>query len=34
MIIAACVEGGVTRLYSEDLAAYPRFGSLEVMNPL
>jgi predicted nucleic acid-binding protein len=34
MIIAACLEGGVTRLYSEDLTAYPRIGSLEAVNPL
>ena len=34
MILGACLQGGVTRLYSEDLTAYPRIGSLEVLNPL
>ena len=33
MIIAACLEGGVTRLYSEDFDAYPRVDGLEVVNP-
>jgi len=33
MIIAACLEGGVTRLYSEDFDAYPRVDGLEVLNP-
>lgn len=33
MIIAACLEGGVTRLYSEDLDAYPRVDGLEIVNP-
>jgi predicted nucleic acid-binding protein len=34
MIIAACLEGGVTRLYSEDVVAYPRIASLDLVNPL
>lgn len=33
MILAACLEGGVTRLYSEDLTAYPRVNGLECVNP-
>lgn len=33
MIIAACLEGGVTRLYSEDFDAYPDIDGLEVVNP-
>src|SRR5712692_5476853 len=28
MIIAACLEGGVTRLYSEDFDSYSNIGSL------
>jgi predicted nucleic acid-binding protein len=34
MVIAACLEGGVDRLYSEDFTAYPRVASLEIVNPL
>lgn len=33
MIIAACLEAGVTRLYSEDFDAYPRVDGLELVNP-
>jgi predicted nucleic acid-binding protein len=33
MIIAACMEGGVTRLYSEDFDAYSRVDGLEIVNP-
>ncbi|MBI3949140.1 MAG: PIN domain-containing protein [Acidobacteria bacterium] len=33
MIIAACLEGGVARLYSEDFDAYSRVGALEIVNP-
>jgi predicted nucleic acid-binding protein len=33
MIIAACLEGGVTRLYSEDFDAYARVDGLEIVNP-
>jgi predicted nucleic acid-binding protein len=33
LIIAACLEGGVTRLYSEDFDAYPRVDGLEIVNP-
>lgn len=33
MIIAACLEGGVARLYSEDFDAYPRVDGLEIVNP-
>ena len=33
MIIAACLEGNVTRLYSEDFDAYPQIDGLEVVNP-
>lgn len=34
MIIAACLEGGVTRLYSEDFDASARVDGLELVNPL
>jgi predicted nucleic acid-binding protein len=33
MIIAACLECGVTRLYSEDFSAYPKVNGLEIVNP-
>lgn len=33
MLLAACVEAGVTRLYSEDLSAGMRYDSVEVVNP-
>jgi len=33
MVIAACLEGGVTRLYSEDFDAYPKIDGLQVVNP-
>lgn len=33
MIIAACLEGGATRLYSENFDAYPRVDGLEIVNP-
>jgi predicted nucleic acid-binding protein len=33
MIIAACLEGNVARLYSEDFDAYPRIDGLELVNP-
>ena len=33
MIIAACLEGGVTRLYSEDLEGMDGLGGLEIVNP-
>jgi predicted nucleic acid-binding protein len=33
MIIAACLEGGVMRLYSEDFDAYPHVDGLELVNP-
>jgi len=32
MIAAACLEGGVSRLYSEDLPGRPAPG-LEIVNP-
>jgi predicted nucleic acid-binding protein len=31
---AACLEGGVARLYSEDFDAYPEVDGLEIINPL
>lgn len=34
LVVAACLEGGITRLYSEDLTTYPQIGSLEFVNPL
>jgi predicted nucleic acid-binding protein len=33
MIVAACLEAGVTRLYSEDFSAYSSIDGLEVVNP-
>jgi predicted nucleic acid-binding protein len=33
MIVAACLEYGVTRLYSEDLPGRAVRGSLEILNP-
>jgi len=33
MILAACLEGNVTRLYSEDLDAYAQINGLEMVNP-
>jgi len=33
MIIAACLEAGVTRLYSEDFDGYPQVDGLEIVNP-
>jgi predicted nucleic acid-binding protein len=32
MIIAACLEAGVTRLYSEDFDGYPQVDGLEIVN--
>jgi len=32
MIVAACLEGGVARLYSEDFSAYDRVEGLEIVN--
>ena len=33
LILAACQEGGVKRLYTEDFDAYPTVNGLEVINP-
>ncbi|MGH9853234.1 MAG: PIN domain-containing protein [Blastocatellia bacterium] len=33
MIVAACVDGGVTRLYSEDFDAYKQIDGLQLVNP-
>ena len=33
LILAACLEGGVDRLYTEDFDAYPSVDGLEVINP-
>jgi hypothetical protein len=33
MIIAACLEAGVTRLYSEDFDAYAHVDGLQIVNP-
>jgi len=33
MIVAACLESGVTRLYSEDSFGSPNIGGLEIVNP-
>jgi len=34
LLIAACLEAGVKRLYSEDFSGYTRVNGLEIMNPL
>jgi predicted nucleic acid-binding protein len=33
MIVAACLDSGVTRLYSEDLPGRAVSGPLEIVNP-
>jgi len=33
LILAACLEGSVDRLYTEDFDAYPVVNGLEVINP-
>src|SRR5262249_52392566 len=33
MIIAACLEAGVTRLYSEEFDAYGHVDSFQIVNP-
>jgi predicted nucleic acid-binding protein len=33
LIIAACLEGGVACLYSEDFGAYSKIDSLSLVNP-
>ncbi len=33
MIVSACLEAGVTRLYSEDLPGRPAPAPLEIVNP-
>ena len=33
MVVAACLEGGVTRLYSEDFDAYKQIDGLQLVNP-
>ena len=33
LVLAACLEGGVDRLYTEDFDAYPSVDGLEVINP-
>jgi predicted nucleic acid-binding protein len=33
MILAACLAGGVRRIYTEDFDAYPRIQGIEVVNP-
>jgi predicted nucleic acid-binding protein len=33
MIVASCLECGVTRLYSEDLPSHRVYGPLEIVNP-
>lgn len=33
MVVAACLEGGVTRLYSEDFDAYKQIDGLQLENP-
>jgi predicted nucleic acid-binding protein len=33
MLVAACLESGVTRLYSEDLPGKTSIESLEIVSP-
>ncbi len=33
LILGACITGGVTRLYSEDLAGHSGIGGLEIIDP-
>lgn len=33
MIVAACLRGSVTRLYTEDFDGYQRVDGLEIVNP-
>lgn len=33
LVLAACIEAGVTTLYSEDLGAGALYGSVKVINP-
>jgi len=33
MLLGACLEGGVTRLFTEDFDAYPDVEGLEIINP-
>jgi predicted nucleic acid-binding protein len=33
LLLGACLEAGVTRIYSEDLSTYPRINGLECVNP-
>ena len=33
LLVAACLEAGVTRLYTEDFGAYPRIDGLEIIDP-
>jgi predicted nucleic acid-binding protein len=33
MVIAACLEAGVTRLFSEDFDAYVHVDGLQIVNP-
>jgi predicted nucleic acid-binding protein len=33
LLIAACLEAGVQRLYTEDFSAYPDIDGLKILNP-
>lgn len=33
MIIAACAQADVTKLYSEDISMYPKIEGVELLNP-
>lgn len=33
LIVAACLEGGIQILYSEDIPAQDSFGPLKIINP-
>ena len=34
LIVAACLNASLERLYTEDFDAYPRNGTLEIVNPI
>jgi predicted nucleic acid-binding protein len=33
MVVAACLEGGVTHLYTEDMGGNPDIEGVEIVNP-
>lgn len=33
MLLAACIESGVKRLYTKDFSGYPNIDGVEIINP-